>query len=106
MRSVRSTNCHHYNRDDNQTTTSSGREHQPSPARPIYESQFKHTFHAGWTVRRMIDSRVRQRNVLRMFGDALQGRFVRARADGYHSSCKDTFLMLPCDPSIKTVFRT
>jgi hypothetical protein len=54
----------------------------------------------------MIHSRVRQGNLLGLFGDAFQERFVRTRADGRSPPFEDTFLMLPCDPSIKAIFRT
>jgi hypothetical protein len=38
--------------------------------------------------------------------NALQERFIRTGADRRSSPVEDTFLMLPCDPCIKSIFRT
>jgi hypothetical protein len=68
--------------------------------------QFKQPSHADWTIRCMIHSWVRQSDLLGLLGDAFQERFIRTGADSRSFPVKDTFLMLPCDPIIKAIFRT
>jgi hypothetical protein len=53
----------------------------------------------------MIHSLVRKGDPLGLSGNAFQERFVRTGADRRSSPFEDTFLMLPCDPSIKAIFR-
>jgi hypothetical protein len=98
---------HHDECGDNQkTTTNGGRENQPSPARLMLGPQFKQPSHADWAIRCMIHSWVRQGDLLGLFGNAFQERFVRTGADRRSSPSENTFLMLPCDPCIKAIFRT
>jgi hypothetical protein len=54
----------------------------------------------------MIHSRVRQGDLLGLSGNAFQECFIRTGADRRSFPVKDTFLMLPCDPIIKAIFRT
>jgi hypothetical protein len=68
--------------------------------------QFKQLSHADRTIRRMIHSRVRQGDLFGLSGNAFQERFIRTGADRRSSPVEDTFLMLPCDPCIKAIFRT
>jgi hypothetical protein len=68
--------------------------------------QFKQPSQADRTVRDMIHSQVRQGDLFGLSGNAFQERFVRTRANRRSSPVEDTFLMLPCDPSIKAIFRT
>jgi hypothetical protein len=68
--------------------------------------QFKQPSHADRTIRCMIHSRVRQGDLFGLCGNAFQELYVRTGADRRSSPFKDTFLMLPCDPSIKAIFRT
>jgi hypothetical protein len=92
--------------DNQKTTTNGGREHQSSPARLMMGPQFKQPTHADRTIRSMIHSRVRQCDLLGLSGNAFQERFARTGADRRSSPVEDTFLMLPCDPCIKAIFRT
>jgi hypothetical protein len=107
VRRVRSAPRHHGECGDNQKTTANGgRENQPSPTRQMLGPQFKQHSHAVRTIRRMIHSRVRQGNLFGLSGNAFQERFARTGADRRSSPVEDMFLMLPCDPCIKAIFRT
>jgi hypothetical protein len=92
--------------DNQKTTANSGGEHQSSPARPMLGPQFKQPSHADRTIRCMIHSRVRQGDLFGLSGNAFQERFARTRSDRRSSPVKDTFQVLPCDPSIKAIFFT
>jgi hypothetical protein len=107
VRRVRSAPRHHDECGNNQETTTDGdREHQSSPARLILGLQFEQPSHADRTISHMIHYRVRQGDLFGLSGNAFQKRLVRTGADRRNSPFEDTFLMLPCDPSIKAIFRT